>query len=196
MVADALPLFPLNTVLFPGGEVGLRIFETRYLDLVRDCARASSGFGVCLILGGAEVGALATPAAVGTEASIVDFSTTDDGLLAIVARGRRRFRVNRTRVRDNGLLLADVRWCPPDTAPALRPEHGLLAVLLARLLEVAQGPHAGAAQHRFDEADWVGWRLAELLPIGAELRQQLLQEDDPHRRLDRLVEALPQFQQE
>jgi len=90
-----IPLFPLNTVLFPGGPLSLRIFEPRYLDLVRDCTRNGSGFGVCLILQGREAGEPAVPAAVGTFARIVDFYTLSDGLLGIRAEGGERFRVER-----------------------------------------------------------------------------------------------------
>ena len=91
MAADipsaSIPLFPLNTVLFPGGVLELRVFERRYLDLVRDCARNATGFGVCMILHGEESGEPAVPAAVGTLAHIVDFYTDDDGLLGIRADG-------------------------------------------------------------------------------------------------------------
>ncbi len=110
----SLPLFPLNTVLVPGAALGLRVFEPRYLDLVRDCGRNGTGFGVCLILEGREVGAPATPAAFGTEARIEDFDSGPDGLLHLRLRGGRRFHVERTRVRDNGLVVADVSWREPD----------------------------------------------------------------------------------
>jgi len=90
-----IPLFPLNTVLFPGGLLSLRVFERRYLDLVRDCARNGGGFGVCLILQGREVGEAAVPAAIGTLAHIVDFYTQPDGLLGICVNGGRRFHVGR-----------------------------------------------------------------------------------------------------
>ena len=86
----SLPLFPLRTVLVPGAALDLRIFERRYLDMVRDCGRQGSGFGVCLLVDGDEVGAPATPAAYGTEAVIEDFGTTPDGLLSLRVRGRRR----------------------------------------------------------------------------------------------------------
>ena len=107
-----LPIFPLNTVLFPGGALSLRIFERRYLDLVRDCARDGAGFGVCLILEGREAGEPALPAAVGTLARIVDFSTTPDGLLGIRALGTQRFRLARSRVRDNGAAHGEVEPWP------------------------------------------------------------------------------------
>lgn len=193
---ELLPLFPLNTVLFPGGELRLRIFEPRYLDLVRDCTREDRGFGVCLIVEGREAGAPATPAAFGTEARITDFDGTPDGLLGIRVQGGRRFRVVHSRVRDNGLVVGDVEWLAQECVAPLRPEHGLLATLLARLLDAVGGPQAQTAQSSLDDAGWVGWRLAELLPLAPAARQQLLQEDDPHARLDRLLEAIPRIQGE
>ena len=191
-MADPLPLFPLGTVLFPGGRLGLRIFEPRYLDLVRDCTRNDHGFGVCLILAGREVGEPALPAAIGCEARIVDFSATADGLLAITVEGGRRFRVGRTRVRDNGLLLGDIAWLPERAPARVRPEHSLLSTILRRLCERAG---RDCDKDELDDAEWVGWRLAEWLPLSHAQRQGLLQEDDPHARLQRLVEQLPQFQE-
>ena len=187
MPADTLPLFPLHTVLVPGAALDLRVFEPRYLDLVRECGRAGRGFGVCLILDGREAGAPATPAAFGTEALIEDFGTTGDGLLSLRVRGRRRFHVLRTRVRDNGLLLGDVEWCAPDPDDEVRAEHGLLPVLLQRILEQVDGDAASA---RLDDAAWVGWRLAEWLPISDGQRQSLLQQPDPHQRLQALLGLL------
>lgn len=188
--ATALPLFPLRTVLVPGGALGLRIFETRYLDMVRECGRSGSGFGVCLILEGAEAGAPATPAAVGTEARIEDFDATPEGLLTLRVRGARRFRVRRTRVRADGLILGDVDWCAPDPDDPLRPEHALLGDVLRQTLERTGDGAIDIPQARFDDAAWVGWRLTELLALDDAVRQALLQEDDPHARLDRLIVAI------
>jgi Lon protease-like protein len=189
-----LPLFPLSSVLFPGGSLGLRIFEPRYLDLIRRCGRSGEGFGICLILEGSEAGAPAIPAALGTEAAIVDFAMTDDGLLGITVEGRRRFHVERTRVRADGLIVADVRWLPETEMVRMREEHALLGVLLARILDKAGVEHDGVGKGRLAEADFVGWRLAEWLPLSPQERQWLLQLDDPHERLQQLVERLPDFQ--
>ncbi|MEE7561462.1 ATP-dependent protease, partial [Xanthomonas sp. Kuri4-2] len=111
----SLPLFPLHCVLVPGAAIGLRVFERRYLDLVRDCDRSGGGFGVCLILDGHEVGAPAVPAAYGTEVRIEDFDVGADGVLVLRLRGLRRFRVVRTRIRDNGLVVGEVVGCEPDS---------------------------------------------------------------------------------
>ncbi len=189
---DTLGLFPLHAVLLPGAALDLRVFEARYLDLVRDCGRAGGGFGICLLLEGAEVeggetGA-AVPAAWGTEARIEDFGGEPGGVLTLRVRGHRRFRVRRTRVRDNGLVVADVEWRDPDGDDELRPEHALLGTLLQKILEQAGGEHANAGPAQSGDAAWVGWRLAELLPLTLPQRQALLQEDDPHARLQRLTE--------
>ena len=187
----ALPLFPLKTVLVPGATLGLRVFEPRYLDLVRECGHDGSGFGICLILEGEEAGATTTSAAFGTEARIEDFGADAGGLLTLQVRGARRFHVRRTRVRDNGLVVAQVEWCDPDPDDELRPEHAVLGMLLRGILEQVGGEHASAPPACFDDAGWVGWRLAELLPLEDAQRQLLLQEDDPHARLDALLALLP-----
>ena len=187
MANESLSLFPLHAVLLPGASLGLRVFEARYLDLVRECGRNSRGFGVCLILKGEEVGAPAAAAAFGTEARIEDFGQGEDGLLTLRVRGARRFHVERARVRDNGLQVADVRWCEPDASEPVQPEHGLLPVLLDSIIEKVGGEYAHAERMLFDDAAWVGWRLAELLPLHDAQRQELLQLDDPNARLDRLL---------
>lgn len=188
----SLPLFPLHAVLVPGAALDLRIFERRYLDLVRDCGRNGGGFGICLILDGNEAGAPATPSAFGCEALIEDFDTTPDGLLSLRVRGRRRFHVLRTRVRDSGLVVADIEWREDDPAasPRLRPEHALLAELLRRILSQVGNGGSEPAPLLFENAAWLGWRLAELLPLSMPQRQALLQLDDPHARLQRLLDGI------
>ncbi len=192
MLLHQLPLFPLNTVLVPGASLGLRIFETRYLDLVRDCARSGTGFGVCLILDGGEAGQPTTPAMIGTEARIEDFGATPEGLLTISARGGRRFRLRETQVRGNGLRVGGVEWCEPDPDDELRPEHALLGTLLQQIIEQVGGEYAKAPPSRFDDAAWVSWRLAELLPLNDVQRLWMLDENDPHARLDRVLTWMPE----
>ena len=194
MALTDLPLFPLSAVLFPGGPLALRIFEQRYLDMVRHCARNGSGFGVCLILQGREAGEPALPAAVGTLARITDFYTLPDGLLGISAEGAERFQVTTTRVRDNGLVHGEVRFWPDEPIVSLPPEHTLLATILERLIEKTGGPFAYAERTCYDNASWVGFRLAEYLPLAQPERQQLLQMTDPLQRLAQLMHYVPRFQ--
>ena len=193
-MADAttsLPLFPLHGVLVPGAALDLRIFERRYLDMVGECGRNGSGFGICLILEGNEAGTPATPVAFGTEAVIEDFGNTPEGLLSLRVRGRRRFHVLRTRVRDTGLIVADIEW-RDDVAPSSRqrPEHALLAEILRRILLQVDAGHVDPDPALFDDAAWTGWRLAELLPLSMPQRQALLQLDDPHARLQYLLDGI------
>ncbi len=189
----SLALFPLHAVLLPGATLSLRIFEPRYLDLVRECGRSGSSFGVCLILEGEEVGAPAIPAAWGVEAVVEDFDVGADGILVLRLRGARRFHVSASHVRDNGLVMADVEWCERDSDDELQPEHGLLGTVLEHIIEQIGGEYTTAGPAQLDQAAWVGWRLAELLPLRETQRLQLLQENDPQRRLDRLLEWIPEL---
>ena len=189
----SLALFPLHAVLLPGATLSLRVFEPRYLDLVRECGRSGSSFGVCLILEGEEVGAPAIPAAWGVEAVVEDFDVGADGILVLRLRGARRFHVSASHVRDNGLVMADVEWCERDSDDELQPEHGLLGTVLEHIIEQIGGQYTTAGPAQLDQAAWVGWRLAELLPLRETQRLQLLQENDPQRRLDRLLEWIPEL---
>jgi len=180
------PLFPLNTVLFPGGPLSLRIFEPRYLDMVSECLRSEQPFGVCLIAGGSEVGAPADTVAVGTLARIVDWSRLEDGLLGIGARGEGRFRVLERRTAENRLVLARVAELPAEPPSPLPPEHAPLAHLLEHVLEQVGRLYAGLPA-RYDDATWVGYRLAELLPLPLTRKQYFLELEDPLERLAQLA---------
>ena len=117
-----------------------------------------------------------------------------DGLLGIRARGSRRFRATHTRVRDNGLVHGEVSWLAEEPQLDMPPEYGLLALILERLLEQVGGEHARAERQRLDDASWVGFRLAELLPVELTERQHWLQLTDPLQRLDGLMRCIPRFQ--
>jgi uncharacterized protein len=189
-----MPLFPLASVLFPGGQLQLRIFEPRYLDLVRECTRHGTGFGVCLILQGQEVGAPAVPAAIGTIARISDFHRDDDGLLGIVAEGGARFRVARSRVRSDGLLRGDVEVWPDEPGQQVPVEFALLQTILERLVETMAPHWRDAPRSAYDDASWLGFRLAELLPLDVGEQQRMLELNDPVQRLAELRDILPRFQ--
>jgi Lon protease-like protein len=190
-----MPLFPLGSVLFPGGQLELRIFEPRYLDLVRECTRYGSGFGVCLILQGNEVGDPAVPAAIGTVAHIIDFDRDESGLLGIVATGGRRFRVARSRVRADGLLRGDAELWPDEPELPVPVEFSLLQTILERLVETMAPHWKDAPRSAYDDASWLGLRLAELLPLDPAEQQHMLELSEPIRRLQELQDILPRFQQ-
>lgn len=190
-----IPLFPLSTVLFPGMLMPLRIFEPRYLDLVRDCTRADSGFGVCLMVGAdADVNDASGTSAVGTFARIKDFCTLPDGLLGITVLGGERFRIASIRVRDNGLVHGQVRFWPDEGVIPVPTEYALLATILERLLDRVGSEWADAPRECYDDAAWVGFRLAQALPLALHERQQLLEMTDPLARLQQLLHYLPRFQ--
>ena len=184
---STLPLFPLQTVLFPDGRLALRVFEPRYLDMVARCLRGENQFGVVAIRQGGEVGAVTTYD-VGTSAAIVDWHQERDGLLGILAAGRAPFRLRETRREHDGLYVADVDWLPAVPPQPLPPEHQPLAALLARITEPL--PLYRGVPLLLDDAVWVGARLVELLPLGLELKQSLLETEDAVERLDRLVAVL------
>jgi Lon protease-like protein len=182
-----LPLFPLQTVLLPDGRLPLRVFETRYVDMVARCLRTTNRFGVIAIREGAEVGT-ATTYDYGTSAEIVDWDRQSDGMLGIVAAGREPFRLLASHRAADGLYVGDVEWLAVPVRVPLTPAHEPLAALLRRLIEPLP-LYAGVARS-FDDAGWVGARLVELLPLTLALKQSLLELPDPERRLERLAALL------
>jgi Lon protease-like protein len=182
-----LPLFPLQTVLFPDGRLALRVFEPRYLDMVARCLRGENRFGVIAIREGAEVG-VATTYDFGTSAEIVDWQQESGGMLGIVAAGRTTFRLIATRRERDGLYVGEVAWLQPLPAQPLPPLHAPLAALLERLIEPL--PSYRGVAPVLDDAVWVGGRLIELLPLELTLKQSLLETADALQRLERLAAAL------
>ncbi|AVP95761.1 hypothetical protein C7S18_00475 [Ahniella affigens] len=192
---ESLPLFPLNTVLYPGGLLSLRIFEARYLDLVRRSMRESSPFGIILIAAGMESGGPALPMDLGVSARIVDFCTLPDGLLGITVHGESCFRNVRSWLEPNGLRQAEVRYRSSDPDLPLPPEYSVFELLLRRLGDEGDSLLREADKANFDDAAWVVWRLAERLPLTVEERYELLERTDVHARLEKLAEWLPRFQE-
>ncbi len=187
---SVIALFPLHTVLFPGGPLPLRIFETRYTDMVRRCMREQQPFGIVLIQEGEEAGPVATTATVGCSARIADFYTLQDGLLGISCLGERKFRVQRVWRAADGLNMAEVAWLDPEPALALPAEHARLGATLRRALDELEQQYQHV-EKKFDDAAWVGSRLTELLPIELNDKQVLLELDDPVARLDALLDLVP-----
>ncbi len=183
-----IALFPLNLVLFPDGPLPLRIFETRYVDMVRRCMHTASGFGVVLIRRGQEVGPAET-FDVGTLATIEDFDQLSDGLLGLTCRGGKRFRITARGLQDDGLNLCDVEWLAPEPESPVPPRHARLAALVEEVLPQLGAVYAGRTMHSHDAA-WVGHRLAEILPIDLAEKQAYLEMDDPVQRLDMLAELI------
>jgi len=182
---SSIPLFPLNTVLFPDGRLALRIFEARYVDMVRRCLKESTGFGVVLIREGVEAGGPARTFDVGTLARIIDFDQLDRGLLGITAVGERRFRVVGREVQKDGLNTGTIEWLAEQEPAVPLADFTPYAHLLEHLLPELGDLYAGVPK-RFDEAPWVVARLMEVLPLPLPDKQLCLELDDPARRLELL----------
>lgn len=180
-------IFPLGSVLFPGGTLPLRIFEQRYIEMTKICIRDNRPFGVCLIKEGREVGLPAIPEAVGCLATIEHWDMPQLGLFELRTRGTERFRLLDSRVAANGLITGTVERIPADT-PAAHVDNACREVLKLIINRV------GAAHFpepvMLDDASWVGCRLAEVLPLDAHIRQTLLETTDAGERLDQLREIL------
>ncbi len=180
-------LFPLNTVLFPEGVLPLKVFEQRYIELTKACLRDNAPFGVCLIREGGEVGAAALPERVGCLATIVQWDMPQQGIFHLVARGGRRFRLIETRVGANQLIAADVELLPAD--PAGNEVDAVCGEILKTIIEKAGAGHFPAPL-KLDDADWVSYRLAEVLPIEAAEKQELLELQETEARFQRLRQFL------
>ena len=183
-----VPLFPLRTVLYPGGPLPLRIFEPRYLDMISKCMQNGSPFGVLLIRSGTETGPAMTYD-IGTLARITDWYQGSDGLLGITAVGEQRFRLLSSSRQPDGLNVGDVELIPAESARALPEEYRHLAEILSGVLEDL-GRLYETLEKKYDDAGWVGYRFAEILPITPEQKQSCLEADDPMQRLEMMREVL------
>lgn len=184
-----LPLFPLNTVLFPGGVLALRLFEPRYLDMMSACMKTDTGFGVCLIREGKEAGTAASFHFTGTLAKITDWEMRDDGLLGITVCGQQRFTVYSRRVEPDQLIMGTVSMIPDEPESSVPSLHLPLVDLLRQALAQATHPYSETPEE-YDNASWIGFRLAGLLPFKLSFKQELLELNDPVLRLQLISFAL------
>jgi hypothetical protein len=191
-----LPLFPLRTVLFPGGLLELKIFEARYLDLMADCLRERTPFGVVALRAGSEArsgGDTVQLYEVGTLAELIGVDSAEAGILLVRCRGGERFKVGATRQEHDGLWIAAAAEAVA-ADPAVAPARGhadvvrSLADVIAGL--ASQGSHPFLEPHRFDSVAWVANRWCEILPLPLEVRQRLMTLVDPVARLDVVVSLL------
>lgn len=176
-----VPIFPLNTVLFPGGPLPLRIFEPRYIDMVSHCMKANSPFGVLLIREGSEAG-LATTHEVGTLARIADWYQGSDGILGVTAIGEQRFRLLASERQNDGLNVGEVELIAAEEPRALPGEYQELQQILAHVLDDL-GRLYESQSREYDDAVWVTYRLLEILPIDLEQKQKSLESSDTDARL-------------
>jgi Lon protease-like protein len=191
-----LPLFPLRTVLFPGGLLPLKVFEQRYIEMAKACLKDERPFGVCLITQGEEVatGSGAPEfAGVGTLARISDWDMPQLGILHVATTGGTRFQVQKHSVARDGLVVGEVTPIAAEPAVALADDYAPLARLL-ELIASRVGPQNFPAEAAYDDASWVGYRLAEVLPLPLSIKQSMLEINDANVRLQVLEKFLRQQQ--
>lgn len=205
---DTLPLFPLNTVVFPGGLLPLRIFEQRYFDMVKQAIADNTPFGICApvwgtpagapplrgdpsaaIREGSEAGTPAVPYAVGTRVHITDWDMPQTGILHIETQATARFVVRSTRTEPGGLLIGSVEAVSAEPASAIPAELELSVEILRHIID-EYGDARFPAPHEFGNAVWVGYRLSEVLPLKLSIKQNLLEMNDSVMRLRILTEFL------
>ena len=200
LTLTSLPLFPLGTVLFPGGNLPLRVFEVRYLDMVRKCHRTGAPFGVVSLRSGHEVRRAGMQQEqfhdVGTLAAIEDLQMPQSGLITLTCTGSQRFRILRRTLLPYGLWMADVEQMQEDLAVPIPPDLEPAAAALGKVLEVLrqrdpQSPAAILPSHaQLADSGWVANRWCELLPVPQTLKQQLMELDNPLVRLELVSDVL------
>jgi len=190
-----LPLFPLHTVLFPGGRLPLRIFEQRYIEMTKACVRDEVPFGVCRIVRGEEVSPRGSSppefASVGTLARIGSWDMPQQGILHVSAEGGSRFEVRSHSIQPDGLIVAEASSLAAEPRVAVGTQFQPLAQLL-ELMAARVAPRHLPAERSFGDASWVGYRLAELLPLPASIKQNMLEINDAEVRLSVLQAFLKQ----
>ncbi|MEP7155450.1 MAG: LON peptidase substrate-binding domain-containing protein [Betaproteobacteria bacterium] len=176
-----LPVFPLGSLLFPGGTLSLKIFEQRYMDMAKACLKNSTPFGIALIRSGEEVGTPAEPESVGTLARITEWDMQELGILQVRVRGESRFRLSAQSLTKSGLIIGEMTMIPEDLhidCAELPP----CAAFLRKVLTQTSSEHL--ASTHFDDAGWVSLRITELLPFNNTVKQKMLELTDARMRLE------------
>ena len=200
LTLSSLPLFPLGSVLFPGGLLALRVFEVRYLDMVRKCHQAGAPFGVIALTQGREVRQAGAPEEqfndVGTLAVIEQIDTPQPGLITLLCRGSQRFRITQRSHLPHGLWIADVGHIDPDLMVPIPQDLRKASTALAQVLHTLKqrDPETPTAivptAAQLGDCGWVANRWCELLPVPLELKQRLMELDNPLVRLELVGDVL------
>jgi len=188
-IIQDFPLFPLKTVLFPGGPLALKVFEPRYLDMLSQCEKTGDSFGICLISEGSEVGPAPVVYPVGTLVNITFWENRKDGLLGISVKGEQKFNIINKRVLTNELSVADVELLDLETVQTLPEQYLSMVSVLEKIIQPLQHPYINLPK-KYDDATWVGSRLSELLPLPLTTKQQLLELNEPMGRLAMLYDEM------
>ncbi|MDH5230518.1 MAG: LON peptidase substrate-binding domain-containing protein [Gammaproteobacteria bacterium] len=189
MPSKNIPLFPLHTVLFPGGPLQLKVFEPRYTDMISQCMKTNSQFGISLIREGKEIGEPASTYEIGTMAEITDWTMRDDGILGVSVVGGHRFKINDQASQSNNLVMADIEYFDEEIESEVPDDFQPLVDLLHDCMEQYKDRYAGLPIE-YNNSSWVGYRLAEFLPLRLPQKQYFLQLNNPLQRLERLGDVL------
>ena len=198
LTLQSLPLFPLQTVLFPGGVLPLRVFEVRYLDMVAKCQKAGAPFGVVSLTQGSEVrmpAASESLANVGTLATLLEVETPQPGLMMIRVAGAQRFRITSRDQLKHGLWIADVESLAPDIDVDIPPDLQVTSIALHQVIQSLELKGGGTPlplqePWRLNDCGWVANRWCELLPLPLALKQRLMELDNPLVRLELVSDVL------
>jgi uncharacterized protein len=190
---ERMPIFPLQTVLFPDAILPLRIFEVRYMDMAKECLKQGTPFGVCLIREGSEVGAPAVPEPIGCTARILDCDMEELGILKVRAQGGERFRIVSSEVNRQGLVVGEVEPLASEMGATDAPGMAECSEFLRKVI-AGIGDERFAQPLRYDDASWVGFRLAEILPLRQDVKQKMLELTDAGLRMAVLHRFLRQQQ--
>ena len=187
----SIPIFPLNTVLYPGSQLPLKIFEQRYLDMTKACVRDGTPFGVCRIREGQEVGLPAVPEQIGCTALIAQWDMPHLGVFHLQTRGQQPFRILRHTTQSDGLIQADVEFLAEAVGEVSPESFALCRRVLEQIVEKV-GADYFFPPLNFDDPRWTSYRLAEVLPLEAQDKQGLLALRDDGARLEQLHAYLQQ----
>lgn len=190
-MTNSIPIFPLNTVMFPGSLLPLKIFEQRYLDMTKACVRDNAPFGICRIREGREVGVPAIPEQVGCTALIVEWEMPHLGVFHLRTRGQLPFRILQHTTQSDGLIRADIEWLE-DAVGGVRPDSFAFCRRVLEQIVQKVGPDYFFPPLAYDDPRWTSYRLAEVLPLEGEQKQSLLALRDDGERLERLRAYLQQ----
>ncbi len=189
LIIKRLPIFPLKTVLFPEGPLSLKIFEPRYLDMLTECEKSGTGFGVCLIRDGNETGKAADIYLTGTLAQVTFWENRKDGLLGVSVKGERKFHILDKTIEKNELTVAEVKLVELEPVQAVPEQFLPMVTVLEKIMQTLKHPYI-TLEKKYNNACWVGSRLGELLPLSLEKKQQLLEMNEANARLAMLYEEM------
>jgi Lon protease-like protein len=188
-----LPVFPLQTIVFPGGVLPLRIFEARYLDMVKSCVRDQGEFIICMIKRGDESGELDQHYNIGTACKIIDWEAMSDGLLGITVEGTARVKIGPTQVQPDQLIVGEVTYLQEEQDQLLPEKFTEWSDLIIKIMKKLGSPF-DRLEIQATSAFWVGARLAEYLPFELDMKQRILEIDQPLVRLEHLHDSLQKIE--